>query len=773
MALHRYWRIHITESTSGSNVLISLYEVELRATPGGPDQCNGGSVFASHADANAYKLFDDNNSSYWVNGAPSAPTWFQYDFGVGNSVDVAEVRLLPRYSSQSPKAFSLQYSDDALDWFVATSWADVTDWVGGVEKLFVPPSPPAMMASAQKSQPFALSVAATCSHAYVFGTWLRTEFTETYALYLEAARQQPWSQIWTQKSTQFFGHWLECSRQQSFGLLVSNGCSQSWKRFLRRALIQPFHAQVNQSRMASWSLYHRLVVDSDQRIVTTWRVVKSSGRFFSLQLRNAIAESRCGYWNLSVPQSILCSVMPALRLDGLPLPFVSASITYKPEQMLWSAQLRLALDADFGRMALDDPFVLQVGGESFELIVDGKRLDRPGPDQVERVLYGVSPTARHDFPRAATVTGSWNVPVWARDVVEALLGEAVIWELPEWRIHADRLAVRDLSPIQVVQKIIEAAGGVVQTQPSGGLSVRPRFPHAVPTWSGAVPLHVLTDESDILAIREVRHARVRVDRVIVRDGAITGQRTHFGIHLDQQEDGPNQGRTQFSPGETTHLLVTSGQDVNLSSVTASAGRLMAAMPTTWQQTEDLSFTASNRAVLATPTIEIVSVLWLGTDLGLPVLQADGVTLLTPVAGTAIARITYTVAADRYPFTTPHILAGEENFPVLFAATGHPSDSGILKVTAQRGNAIYPMLEVVSPLLSDYRALRSRAQAELDQGEALQEVELTIVHRPGLEAGQLIEVQDGFYGRSFRALIVGVHHEIDVKGWVSRLTLLKG
>ena len=137
----RYWRIYITESSAPDN-LIRGYEAELRGSVGGTDQCTGGTASASHNNSTVYKLFNDNGASdYWIsNTNPSMPCWFQYDFGSGNAVSVAEFGFMPGNSgdnaTQSPKAFSLQWSDDGSNFTTLSSWSDVTDWIAGVQKLF-------------------------------------------------------------------------------------------------------------------------------------------------------------------------------------------------------------------------------------------------------------------------------------------------------------------------------------------------------------------------------------------------------------------------------------------------------------------------------------------------------------------------------------------------------------------------------------------------------------------------------------------------------------
>ena len=772
MEQHRYWRLYMTESTSGSTMLISLYEVEFRATLGGVDQCNGGSVLASHADSTSYKLFDNNSSSYWVNGAPSQPTWFRYDFGEGEEVSVAEILILPRYASQSPKAFSLEFSDNDLDWSEVHRWQDVSNWIGGVEKLFSPPPPAAIMVLDQESHPFSLLLDREHGQGYVLGDWIRTASTASYALFVERSQTHRASLLLTRQSLQIFERWLECSQTHPYGLWLAVQHDHPWKRLLSQSMVHTFHCQTDRDFSAVWSLCHQRVASHTQNSVATYSVAKGHGQPYQRLLHNRVLGFCAHFWNLSLPRAVLFPVAPQVIFNGLPVPLVSAVIEYQPGQMFWSAQLSLAQEADFGPLHLDDRFVLRIGDEFFVFIVDAKRLNRSGTHAVDRILYGISPSARHDFPRSAAVVANETMPVWARDWVERVLAEAVVWDLPEWRIPANRLVVRNLSPLGVVRQIVESVGGMVQSQPGGELWMRPCFPDSVPTWSQRELAHVLTDEADILEIREVCQTRLRVDRVIVRDGELAGKASHFDLDWDRRADGPNRGRGRFAPGEEVHLLLTTGEDVTVASLSSSTGTLLSARPTTWQEREDIAFIHSHCAKLSKPTTAIVSVEWLGQDLGRPVVAADGLTLVTPLIGTAIARITYIVSATSYPFIAPQTLAGGEAFSVLFAAAGETSDSQGMYVAGQRGNACCPVLEVVAPLLSDYRALRARAQAELDQGEALQTLELSVVYRPGLVPGQLIAVQDGFYGRSFFALLVGVRHEIGVKGWVSQLTLLK-
>ncbi|MBF0462785.1 MAG: discoidin domain-containing protein [Magnetococcales bacterium] len=613
MALHRYWRVYITASTSGSDMLISFYEVEMRGVVGGADQCTGGTASASHNTSTAYRLFDDNPSTYWVNGGPAVASWLQYDWGAGVAVDVAELRLLPRSNLQSPQAFALQYSDNGTDWTAAASWTGVGGWTGGVEKLFVPPPPPPLVVSAQCRQPFALRLASGDAQAYRIGIWVQTACTTPYAVRLAKAGQPFWAIQWEINAalTQGFGVWVAAARGQSCHLLLTVARSQHWTEWLSRMSRQPLWEICRQGSRHPWSLHAVVRVAQQQPMAASWTVECQRPQRFSLLARNPVARRCVSHWNLTTPRSLFPPV-PVIQWAGpspvasgvwrevwRPLSLVAVTIgcleaegTVPPP--FWSAELQLAELADFVALRLGDFFMLQVGEASFLLQVDGKRLQRAGDGSVVRILAAVSPTARHAAPRAALISQRWTDAQGARSLVEELLGESVVWLLPDWPVPGGRLVATNRSPMQVVQEIAEAAGGLVQTCPDGQLQVCPRFPRPVPAWPTLLPDHCLTDE-DILTVQEAQQIQARVDQVWVRNGSVAqGQAT---LQPDPRPEGPNQGKSRFAPGETVHLLLTPEETDAEVVVTASAGAIMPPVPVQWQNTEDISFMASNQARL--------------------------------------------------------------------------------------------------------------------------------------------------------------------------------
>ncbi|MBF0370318.1 MAG: hypothetical protein HQL52_12770 [Magnetococcales bacterium] len=423
----------------------------------------------------------------------------------------------------------------------------------------------------------------------------------------------------------------------------------------------------------------------------------------------------------------------------------------------WTGTMELEDPASYQRIRVDDPFTLELGGESFAMMVDNKTLTRDGISRPQLVVSIISPTARFAFPRAEPMERTWETAIQARDAAEEAVGEEIQWNLVDWLIPGGRLAVYDAAPIDVVRTIAEAAGGMVETTPGGILRVRHRFSVAVPDWRRVSVDHVLTDAADNLSSRESHRAQSRVNRVVVR-GYLPSS-GNLSAEIDGRIDGLNAGRTAFYSGETAHLLVHAGAEVDDISVAASTGTLSANADQSYQVTQDVSFDGSNSASLNQPAVSIDSVIWLGADLGEISLETDGMTVTAANSGVAIARITCTIQAKSWGLSAPSEVADLDSFPVQVNITGTAGDAvGDCEIVCQRGNGEFSGEDISDPLLSTTEAMRSRGRAEIDSGEDLQEVSLTCVHRPGIMPWQVVEVHDALMGRSWRGKLTSVSHE---------------
>ncbi|MBF0629190.1 MAG: hypothetical protein HQL91_13310, partial [Magnetococcales bacterium] len=119
------------------------------------------------------------------------------------------------------------------------------------------------------------------------------------------------------------------------------------------------------------------------------------------------------------------------------------------------------------------------------------------------------------------------------------------------------------------------------------------------------------------------------------------------------------------------------------------------------------------------------------------------------------------------------VAGHDEFPFRVRFAGTTSVRlGSGEIFCQRGDGAFRGADISDPLLSTDDAKRSRGRAEIDAGEALQEMSLICLHRPGFMPGQLVEVHDALMGRSWRGKVTSVSHSAHGVRLVTSLEVLR-
>ncbi len=770
---HRYWRIHITESTSANN-LVSLYEAQMRATVGGADQCSGGTASASHADGDAYKLFDDNSGTYWINGSPGEDTWFQYDFGSGNTVEVAEIAMVPRYgSSQTPTDFSLQYSDNGTDYTTAATWTGITDWQGGVINEFEVPGPPIL--DVQWDLPFALLTPVKADWELAYGVpATRQQWSIPFSLILD----RQWTEPFRNPTVQQFGvvfDLLSDARQWTlaYSLRVERQWEIPWRRSLTQSWDLPIYFTVDRAWETLFALRSTLRRQWDSPYTSSNTVSQQWSLPGDILALNPVVLAWRMYWDLVPSVTVINAATDVVLLhQGNPVRLLSASIGLSEGEYAWTGRMEIADPAAFQPMAVNDSVSLILGGETYDLIIDNRTISRDGGGRPRMVISVISSTAWLASPRADPVERIWDSPVQARDAAEDAVGASIFWDLLDWLIPANRLAVYNAAPLEVVRTIARAAGGVVETQPDGSLRVRHRFPVSVSSWETATPDHVLTDVAHNLSISESHRFRTRINRVTIRELRPTAG--YLSAQVDgRKQGGLNRGRTTFVSGQTPHFLVHHGPGVTVSNLDTTSGDLYPDAPQVFQMEEDLFFSGTDQARLSRPARSLDSWIWLGSDLGTLTLGSDGMTLTADAFGLAIVRVTYTVEVLAWGLSSPLHLGGGRKFPIAVRIRGSENDvAGEQEATFQRGDGQFHGQDITEPLLAGFLSKQSRGRAEIDAGESLQEVALTCIFLPGAMPGHLAEIHDAMMGQSWRGKLTSVSHSVQGAVVTTEINLIR-
>lgn len=130
---YRYWRINATAGNSH----ISIGELEFSESVGGTNGCVGGEAISNGDWPTLLKeyAFDGSFTDPSWAAAVGTAGWLGYRFTA--PMAIREARISARSgSNQSPRDFTVEYSEDGTLWQVAASFTNVTSWPSYALKSF-------------------------------------------------------------------------------------------------------------------------------------------------------------------------------------------------------------------------------------------------------------------------------------------------------------------------------------------------------------------------------------------------------------------------------------------------------------------------------------------------------------------------------------------------------------------------------------------------------------------------------------------------------------
>jgi len=297
--------------------------------------------------------------------------------------------------------------------------------------------------------------------------------------------------------------------------------------------------------------------------------------------------------------------------------FISIIITADEDSSYWQCEMILKDSADYLRFPRDAPFVIRLLDVDFHFITDSRKLQRSIDDEgnVQELctISGLSPLALKARPRAPRITETWDEPQLASSIVESLLGP-VAWNLVDWTIPGYRLAAERADPFAVAKQVVEAPGGLIESQPDGSVVCRHRWPVSIANLDDGSPDQSL-DETVIYAASESPTQDELIDRVRIYDGEAAFQdRLEYVPNKIGDTDDPRNGIMYafISPWREGLRIVTTRPSV-ISVGTASEGTRSIGGSEEYPP-EIITF-AERSSSTRYPIMTLTSLTWLDENLG--------------------------------------------------------------------------------------------------------------------------------------------------------------
>lgn len=353
------------------------------------------------------------------------------------------------------------------------------------------------------------------------------------------------------------------------------------------------------------------------------------------------------------------------------LDFLSVSITADEDSMVYQCEVTMKDAQDYIRFPRDTPFIIHLFNIDYHFIIDSRNLDR-GMDDAGNYsetcsFTGLSPLIQSASPRATPITKTWDTAQYASQIVEELIGP-VTWNLIDWLIPAYRLAAENAAPLDIAQQIVEAAGGLIESQPDGSVVCRHRWPVSVTAMNSASVDHTLYETVIFSSSESPTNDEVmnRV-RILDQDAGYQDRLEYVPNKLGENDDPFNGVLYAFlSPWRDGLRIVTTRPSV-IRLGTLSEGTRVIADTNPDFPAEVLTFT-DREASTQYPVMQLTDFEWLDENLGSLTVSPYATTLQAgngTYGGYSLAKVSYITRYLKIPVScTEHTEAIEAQFLLL-------------------------------------------------------------------------------------------------------------
>ncbi len=346
---------------------------------------------------------------------------------------------------------------------------------------------------------------------------------------------------------------------------------------------------------------------------------------------------------------------------------VSLSISCDEESPYYQCELTLRDSQFYQHFPRDKPFLVHLFDHDYQFVVDSRTLNRSIDDEGNESntvsITGLSPLCRLASPRATPMTKLWEVSTLASAIVTELLGP-VTWELVDWMIPAYRLAAEKSAPLDIANQIVNAVGGLIESQPDGTIVCRHRWPTSIADMDSASATTL--SEKIIYSIAESATNDELVNQIHILDQEATYQdRLEYVANKVGDSDDPYNGilYAYLSPWrEGLRIVTTRPSKITLGSL--SEGTRVIDDSNESYPAELITF-ANREGSTQYPIMSLTSLEWLDEHLGSATITPYSTTITAgngTYEGHSLAKVSYTTRFLQIPV---HCLASVESIEAQF------------------------------------------------------------------------------------------------------------
>ncbi len=426
-----------------------------------------------------------------------------------------------------------------------------------------------------------------------------------------------------------------------------------------------------ESRKAVYSLLWMIQANpkafiNEQYSITENTVLNVLEELYAIKENDKVtASTTLPYYMLS-EEEIVINEIATVSVNGTVVQVIGFNISAGLDQYGISASLQIAEFIVYELFTYMADVVIEYGGITYIFVVDGFGKEETN----EYIRFNVklkSPSIKLDIPYAETITDSLESGANSKALIIEMAAIENITvdysdDLPIWNIPSYAISINEESPLQVIKKIANSIGAVVQSKPNGDLLIISKYPISPTQWDVITPDVTLSTDADIININESFIIKAGFNAFLISDQGSSSK----SISIEEENINKTTKivkgfRVPFDDGPFP--LETSAPDVvtiskNLYPVSVQMPEYDGSDPDLqesdkWEIIEFIDHVGTT----SKPIYGIVNIVWLTDDLGAVTISEDGtLTVSNPdsVPTESLMKIQYITKYWEWTVTGPDV-----------------------------------------------------------------------------------------------------------------------
>lgn len=398
--------------------------------------------------------------------------------------------------------------------------------------------------------------------------------------------------------------------------------------------------KIQKQHEALHSIMHKVTVQHESPYTDLFYVKVQHESDWDINTADIVQAAHSTYWTMESSAALVPIITDTkLSIGGVGIPVLESLISSTEDRVLWTCRVILK-DLTYYSMFVEGvQFSIDLQGDIYVFQYTTKAITRSGVGDVLIVVEGSSPAVTLQSPRADNITVDYDISMLAQDIIEDILGQAVTWDFPSWYIPAHTIVADDAEPLALAKRIVETAGGLLESNIDGTLLVRRKYLVNTTGYGAVTPSQVYSDVEDNLSASINYEIRLGYNKYRVTDSDPS-----YGDLLEfiQDEEDATKGKVRAYPIPWR---------VSIEVVTSDAGSVYLGNPV-WVTRDEEAIVEFVEGEASLPYIaeSITSIDWHSNSLGGIIHTQYDSKLQTPVTvnqGYGLATINYKVKCLEY------------------------------------------------------------------------------------------------------------------------------